>query len=200
MKKFPMAVPFSIDALQSHAEIKSKLLSEINSTKKFELLKDEYDKTNISRCDWNNSRDTDRTWLKIFEPYLMDYLTVWRKELGYNWFNVVDIWFQQYESESEHGWHLHGNNYTGVYFLDLPEDSPKTMFKDPMNMKIEKQFDITEGDILIFPSSVIHKAPKNNSDKSKTIISWNIDLSMKWIENCKEGKETQKGIEKFLGE
>jgi hypothetical protein len=183
MKKFPMTVPFSIDVLQSHAEIKSKLLSEINSTKKFVLLKDECDKTNISKCDWNNSRDTDRIWLKIFEPYLMDYLTVWRKELGYNWFNVVDIWFQQYECESEHDWHLHGNNYTGVYFLDLPEDSPKTLFKDPMDSKIEKEFDISEGDILIFPSFIIHKSPKNNTIKTKTIISWNIDLMGKWIEN-----------------
>ena len=113
----------------------------------------------------------------------MDYLTVWRKELGYNWFNVVDIWFQQYECESEHDWHLHGNNYTGVYFLDLPEDSPKTMFKDPMDSKIKKEFDVSEGDILIFPSFIIHKAPKNNSIKTKTIISWNIDLMGKWIEN-----------------
>jgi hypothetical protein len=31
--------------------------------------------------------------------------------------------------------------------------------------------------LLAFPSYVLHKAPKNNSDKRKTIISYNINVA-----------------------
>ena len=35
--------------------------------------------------------------------------------------------------------------------------------------------DVKEGDIIMFPSFIIHRAPKNNGDR-KTIISFNIDF------------------------
>jgi len=34
--------------------------------------------------------------------------------------------------------------------------------------------DVKEGDILIFPSMIIHRAPEVINDSRKTIISWNL--------------------------
>lgn len=40
------------------------------------------------------------------------------------------------------------------------------------------EFDIKEGDILTFPSFVIHRAPINTNTHRKTIISWNMDTEL----------------------
>jgi hypothetical protein len=50
-----------------------------------------------------------------------------------------------------------------------------------MNTDQELEFDVTEGDILIFPSFVVHKAPKNNDVRIKTIISWNMDTELRLL-------------------
>ena len=63
----------------------------------------------------------------------------------------------------------------------MPDRSLKTQFKNPMNTDQENQFDVTEGDILIFPSFVVHKAPKNNDVRIKTIISWNMDTELRLL-------------------
>jgi hypothetical protein len=37
--------------------------------------------------------------------------------------------------------------------------------------------DIKEGDVLIFPSNLVHRAPKIKNNLRKTIISFNIDFN-----------------------
>ena len=37
-------------------------------------------------------------------------------ELGYGEIRINRVWFQQYDKDSLHNWHLHENNYTGVYY------------------------------------------------------------------------------------
>ena len=32
---------------------------------------------------------------------------------------------------------------------------------------------IEEGDVIMFPSFIVHRAPKNNSQEQKTIVSFN---------------------------
>jgi ectoine hydroxylase-related dioxygenase (phytanoyl-CoA dioxygenase family) len=98
------------------------------------------------------------------------------KNLGYDGINITEIWFQQYLNGSEHGWHCHSGNFTNVYYLELPEGTPKTQLVNPYNQKDIIEVDVKEGDLLAFPSYVLHKAPKNLSDKRKTIISYNIDI------------------------
>jgi len=180
MKKLPMTIPFSIEPLKSHKQIKARLLFDILTTQKYTNVIDENDNTNITRCDWNGfSRDKDRPWVQTFMPHLTEHLSRWIELLDYKSFIVRDLWFQQYAAGSEHDWHIHSCNWTGVYFLDMPVDSLKTLFKDPMNPDIINQFEVTEGDILIFPSFVIHKAPINQDVQIKTIISWNMDTELR---------------------
>jgi hypothetical protein len=143
---------------------------------------DKSDDTDITRCDWNGfSRDQERAWVKTFQPHLTEHLTAWIAAFDYKSFIVRDLWFQQYSFGSQHDWHIHSCNWTGVYFLDMPDRSLKTQFKNPMNTNQENQFDVTEGDILIFPSFVVHKAPKNNDVRIKTIISWNMDTELRLL-------------------
>ena len=73
-----------------------------------------------------------------------------------------------------HNWHIHGENYTGVYYLELPDDTPKTELIDQYDKKITVK--ANEGDIVIFPSFIIHRGPKVLNDSRKTIISFNLEF------------------------
>ena len=87
---------------------------------------------------------------------------------------MVDLWFQQYVNNNSHGWHTHGNNFTGVYYLELNDCSPRTQLVEPISFKM-LEIDAKEGDIVIFPSMFIHRSPLMKSNKRKTIISFNFD-------------------------
>jgi len=129
---------------------------------------------NISRVDWNNSKDTERPWLKIFAPHFISHLDKEMSKVNLMQPQLVNIWFQQYKNKGSHGWHTHGNNFTGVYYLELNNCSPRTQLVEPINLNI-KQIEAKEGDIIIFPAMYIHRSPMMKSDKTKTIISFNFD-------------------------
>jgi hypothetical protein len=62
--------------------------------------------------------------------------------------------------------------------LDLPEGSPKTQLLNPINQDEIIEMDVKEGDVLTFPSFILHRAPRVDSDVVKTIISWNSDCNI----------------------
>lgn len=170
---------YVIKPLKEHAQIKEKLLELINKQENFEHLDDPIDGVNITRCDWGTSRwDTSRPWAQYLMEFLGPHLNTTIEEMGYVECKVLELWFQQYDTNSTHGWHVHGQNWTNVYYLDMPEGTPKTQFINPYTKQIT-DFDVKEGDVLTFPSYVIHRAPVNKSNELKTIISWNMDTELK---------------------
>ena len=180
LKKINLNSSYVIGEFKEHLALKDQILNEINIQKEFDRLVETEDAVDITRCDWNTSRwDYNRPWLQVVRPSLFTHLQQVTNMLGYAEFKIREIWFQQYEQNSLHGWHVHGSNWTNVYFLELPDDCPKTQFIDPYNQTTIGEFDVKEGDILTFPSYVIHRAPINSSTKRKTIISWNMDTELK---------------------
>lgn len=177
--KTKLESPFIIGRFEKHDELKELILTAINNQKEFDHLIETHDDVDITRCDWNTSRfNYDREWLKILRPHLFEHLNAVTKELGYALFKIREIWFQQYAQGSLHGWHVHASNWTNVYYLDLPENTPRTQYIDPFTQKEIYEFDVKEGDILTFPSFVIHRAPVNTCETRKTIISWNMDTEL----------------------
>jgi hypothetical protein len=168
--------PVSIKQFAEHSMHKHAMLDAIARQENVEHLQGL--NIDIFRCDWEPARyDYDREWLNIMKPGLFVHLEEWLTHHGYHTFNIAEIWFQQYITGSSHHWHTHSGNFTNVYYLDLPEDSPKTEWINPLTRQVHT-FDVKEGDIITFPSWVIHKAPKNESREMKTIISWNMDVSI----------------------
>jgi hypothetical protein len=177
--KYRLDAPYYISSFKKHSELKDSVLEAINNQKEFDRLVETEDAVDITRCDWNTSRwDYSKQWFQIIQEDFVEHMTTVSKELGYEFFRLKEIWFQQYEQNSHHGWHVHGSNWTNVYFLELPEDSPKTQFINPYDQTTVAEFDIKEGDILTFPSFVIHRAPPNLGTSRKTIISWNMDTEL----------------------
>lgn len=152
-----------------HDELKNSLLSEINKT-------DNTFSTNkiskISRLDWHASTNMSRPWVKIIYDKLQEHFNKCVNELNYNKVVITNLWFQQYEEKDIHDWHVHGDNYTGVYYLDFPEGAPKTELRDHVDNYLT--LDSKEGHIVMFPSFFIHRSPL--AGIKKTIISFNINL------------------------
>jgi len=171
---------YLISEFTEHQTIKNDILKILDETKTESLTAvDEYYSDNISKLDWSNCHDFERDWVKRLLPSLNPFLDQLAFASGYKTCKINQIWFQQYLDKNMHGWHVHGSNFTGVYYLELDESSPKTELRDPYTQRNIITPDIKEGDILIFPSFCIHRAPVIHNDVRKTIISFNVDFE--WI-------------------
>jgi len=171
-----ISFPISIKPFKEHGQLKDQILGAISSQEKYEHMTAH--NSDIIKCDWSTSRyDGDREWLKTINYPLAIHLNDWCKSMGYQTFGITEIWFQQYATGGKHAWHTHSNNFTNVYYVHLPEDKAKTEWINPLTKDVHA-FDVCEGDIVTFPSWVIHRAPVNNTQETKTIISWNMDISI----------------------
>ena len=146
--------------------IKPNLLSLLNT-------EDSY--PNLSEVDWGQSSDFNRPWVKYILPHLSYNLTNLVKSQNYSNIILENIWYQRYQQSNHHTWHIHSGHYTGVFYVEHPEGSPLTQLS--FNDKVI-DLKASEGDIIIFPSLVVHRSPKNQSNNPKTIISFNLNIDM----------------------
>lgn len=170
--KFPLNTFYltvSTDA-REHLEIKTKVLSLIDDM-------DPDGNGFIDKLDWVVGTDfATREWIRIFFPHLMKYLTATATAGGVSDIDIQTLWFQQYLTGNKHDWHMHSGQWVGVYYLELPPEAPKTELIVPFIQNEKIIVDAKEGDMLIFPSHVIHRCPVIENDSRKTIISWNFDI------------------------
>lgn len=192
MKKFKLETPCMIKNLKDHKNIRDTLISLIKDTKADYLeSNNEYFGDLIHRLDWNRSQDYSREWVKFVQPYLQKYFNECASKLGYQKVNISNIWFQQYNKKGRHGWHIHSENYTGVYYVKFSSKDAKTELIDPFSQNKKIIINAKEGDIVIFPSYVIHRATEQQDDSEKIIISFNFNFDFiepslfKTIDNLK---------------
>ena len=131
----------------------------------------------IHRLDWSQSKDKNREWVKHILPSLQNHFENYAKKLGYEKVDVTNIWFQQYNKNGKHGWHTHAENYTGVYYVQFSNKCAKTQLIDPFSQNKKIEIEAKEGDIVIFPSYVIHRATEQKENLEKIIISFNINFT-----------------------
>jgi hypothetical protein len=166
------SIPLFKYKVLNHLDIKNVILNDIEKMGEFSF-KTEFQK--ISNTDWHLGtsiqRDYQTKLVDIFieiENFINNlYETVGR-------IKVVNYWFQQYKLNDFHGWHVHpGNLFSAIYYLDVNSETPKTTFR--LFDKSEMEIEMNEGEILIFPSFLEHISKPNKSEKTKTIISFNIN-------------------------
>ena len=170
-----ISVPYTVLQFEAHPRLKDVILEEITATPASSIISFDH---SIYKTDWNTS---DTCNYGNYTNCLKDDL---HKELsqvfllfGFEKFTIHNIWFQQYVQSNSHAWHNHaGCHYTCIYYLELPETAPPTQFINPLNNLEIFQVDVKEGDILIMPSMIKHRAPTVTTDVRKTIISFNVSL------------------------
>ena len=132
---------------------------------------DSYQTDSISKLDWIKSSDTKRPWVKIFVPEFYEDVKEIISSMCYHKISLKNVWYQQYLEGDTHGWHIHDDHFTGVYYLEFPNGCSQTEIVSPYNFKAVK-IDASEGDFVVFPAHYIHRGLPNGS-KRKTIISYN---------------------------
>ena len=90
------------------------------------------------------------------------------------------IWYQIYNSNSGsyHDYHNHFSNnchISAVLYLKLFDKKFSTEFIIDGS---PKQFDVSEGDMILFDSRIEHRSPPNYSSEDKIILSFNLDCSV----------------------
>lgn len=152
-------------------EFSKGLLEHIKNADSEELsVPDGPGEAHISRHDYNKSFQTDRPWVEYALPTIQQKLTEMVAKIGFDGIEMDSIWFQQYYFEDGHAWHTHAGNFTGVYYLELPENAQATELV--VNNEVICP-DVKQGDIVVFPSHTIHRGPWIKLDTRKTIVSYN---------------------------
>ena len=110
-------------------------------------------------------------FLNMVEPYISKVPNVSQ---------VTRVWFQTSKQNEFHSVHNHGSiGWSAVFYADFnPKIHVPTKFYCPF-ANVTGNVDVfcpkvNEGDLIIFPAYVLHEAPVNTSEISRTIISFNI--------------------------
>jgi hypothetical protein len=153
-----------------HKNIKEKILSSIERA---EFSSVSYSSSIISKSDWNAGKDCYREYMQYLFPALGYHMEEVYSFYGFKRINIHNCWFQQYQKGSGHMWHIHMDcQWTNVYYVEMPDEAPFLQLKDPITKQV-KEINVEEGDIISFPSFIIHRSPEMKNDVRKTIISFN---------------------------
>jgi len=176
MKKLQINSLCVISKFKEHQQFKNDLLNLISNAE----AKEVYHANgidSISRSDWEIDPSIRREYVHAFIPIIQNHMKevfdfINQEYKHEHLYNSSIFWFQQYLKNDSHEWHNHLCPWANVYYLELPKDGPKTLFKDLFGNVVEP--DVEEGDVITFPGLINHCSPPNKSDKRKTIISFNI--------------------------
>jgi uncharacterized protein (TIGR02466 family) len=107
----------------------------------------------------------------------------------------TDAWLNRYTKGNFQEVHNHcgeGNFFSAVYFLETPKNTGEFLFFDDSTdfyatMNFHKIFkhqfgssfkvNVKEGDILIFPSHILHQVTQNSSNQIRATIAMNFTLA-----------------------
>ena len=94
---------------------------------------------------------------------------------------ITSLWYEKSMRFDGHGPHNHGQTgYSGIIYVDYDSSVHEptrffSPFPDPANGDlVDFQPVVREGDLILFPSSILHEAPINRSTKQRVVVSFNI--------------------------
>ena len=102
-----------------HDEMKDTLRSMIETSYHEQIkFEDNMYGDELHKTDWSRYPDFNREWVQYLVPKLHEHFLTCADELNYQGVEVKGMWYQHYRKNSVHNWHIHGENYTGVYYLE----------------------------------------------------------------------------------
>jgi len=155
-------------SVEEHAYWKPKILRSIEKMIEINNIqlneKGYYYDFNIPRAN--------RTYKHLIYNVLLSYLDDLSNIYGSRFKTDQNLWFQQYFNNSDFGWHHHDKHFAFIYYIELPEFSETTEFLN------YGQFNVKEGDIIFFPTFLVHRSPLIKSNKRKTIVAGNLSSTV----------------------
>ena len=96
--------------------------------------------------------------------------------------NFKDIWVVAYEQHDYQVPHQHGPlHWSGILYHDYVPEQPATVFIQPWHSFAThgytnlKSLETKEGDIVFFPSFLLHFCPTNPLKKIRKVVSWDLE-------------------------
>lgn len=97
--------------------------------------------------------------------------------------NQWQMWSQRYINGDFHGVHNHGfGHLSAILYVEFDKDKHQsTRFYTPIPNAFtgiidNLQPDVEEGDLILFPSTILHECPPSNCPESRTIVAFNIPI------------------------
>ena len=171
-----------------------KIKYEITPAFKIEFFK-------IKCCNFKNKREHIEEILKQYPEIPINNFKSNRNKADFTWqlqeifkdeFNFINIkynkkidvtrsWSVTYDKGDYHIPHNHSSQgYSGILYLRMKNDSPKTNYIQPWNSEIDMTRSycpsVEEGDIMIVPQFLIHYTEPNKLAFKKRIISFDFLL------------------------
>ena len=152
--------------------------------KKKELTKllESYPEEKKGLQEFATNRQSDRTGLADqVSSIIREEVVAFSKEIKKD-FTIYDIWSVSYDKGDNQSPHNHSSiGLSSILYLDLPKDSPVTLYIQPWNNFEDDVVQyypvpIVEGDIVIVPSFILHFSKPNKSDSKKRIIAWDMKI------------------------
>tara|TARA_R100000951_G_C2548844_1_gene151793 strand:- start:71 stop:589 length:519 start_codon:yes stop_codon:yes gene_type:complete len=168
---------FNVFKINNFSEHKNKLINLIEQSP-CKNITDEDQKISFTDYSLENNIKEGKKYVKYFKENIFQLLALdLSKKFNCTVIHLRHIWFQLYKKGDFHSTHRHSNHFTNVFYINLPDKKLKTKIYDLNNKIIEVI--VEEGDILTFPSYLMHESPVNFCDENKIIISFNIDIDHK---------------------
>jgi hypothetical protein len=121
--------------------------------------------------------------INIKTNILLEEIKVFEEDIKMK-FSSSEVWFQKYENSMNHAVHTHGpTGFSSVCFIEYNKNTHKpTTFISPFGNYITGELEryepnVEEGDIIFFPSNLLHYAPSNLSNEIRTIMSFNLQIN-----------------------
>ena len=166
----------------------------------YKLQKGDPDGTNKSnKGGWHskNFKLNDKNSIQFkFALELQKYIFQTFQALGWKTENqnirVKEMWAIINKKDNFNVVHTHPNSFlSAAYYVKAPKNcgkfqveslniakrhlSPEVIDKNEFNAQVAG-LEVSEGDLLIFPGYLPHKVAKNESDKDRIVISFNVDI------------------------
>lgn len=125
---------------------------------------------------FNNTDD----YINKFTNLFAEEFTKFAKKCNYKTLRFKDIWTVVYDENDYQTPHTHGPiGWSGILYYEYDAKQPSTVFIQPWhNIKTGltsmRSLDTQEGDMIFFPSFVMHFCPANHLKKKRKIISWDL--------------------------
>ena len=124
------------------------------------------------------------------QKYILDVFRNYGWKTEQNRIQIKEMWAIINKKDDFNVIHTHPNCYlSSAYYVKAPENCGKFLIENPnqakkhfypqlankteLNMPIAG-FDVSEGDLLLFPGYLPHKVAKNDSDEDRIVISFNV--------------------------
>jgi len=123
--------------------------------------------------------DYSKSMWELLFPYIEPIIHHLGTELEPNF--VPSMWSQKYYKFSRHDIHHHGQKgYSCILYIKYNVDVHKpTRFLSPFNNFTSGSTtwfspDVREGDLILFPSTILHESPTQTTDEERMILSFNL--------------------------